>query len=456
MSAEFNALISNGTWELVPHDPTHNLIGCKWLDVNNAFLHGILCDTVYMSQPPGFVDANLPSYVCKLQKAHYGLKQAPHAWYKELSSFLLSNDFRNATSDASLFISTFGSHVIYFLVYVDDLIVIGNNSSLVMQFIATLARRFSVKDLGSLHYFLGVEVVPTTTGLFLSQHHYIRDLLLKAKMDGAKEVSTPLSPSDNLVLNDGSPPTDASQFHQIIGGLQYLNLTRPNISFVQFMHQTSESHRQALKRLICYLKGTLYFGLHLSRHSSHRLYAFSNANWADNRDDRKSTNAYCCVYPSASSHTSRKQRSVARSSTETEYRAIATTTAEIAWIQSLLRKLGISLPAPPLISYDNIGATFYCANLVLHSRMKQIDINLQFVRDHVSSGLLQVSHVSTVDQLVDAFTKPLPLLRFQLLRNKIGVSNGTTVLRGRKREPSSKEITSSSKQSSAIFHQSQP
>ncbi|VVA23262.1 Hypothetical predicted protein, partial [Prunus dulcis] len=358
MSTEFNALISNGTWELVPSDSTQNLIGCKWvfrikrhpdgtidrykarlvakgfhqrpgvdfsetfspvvkpttirvvlhlalsngwpirqLDVNNAFLHGTLSDTVYMSQPPGFVDTNLPSHVCKLRKALYGLKQAPRAWYKELSSFLLSQGFRNATSDASLFISTFGRNVIYFLVYVDDLIVTGNNSSLVMQFIATLARRFSVKDLGSLHYFLGVEVIPTTSGLFLSQHHYIRDLLLKAKMDGAKEVSTPLSPSDSLVLNDGTPPTDATRFRQIIGGLQYLNLTRPDISFAvnklsQFMHKPSESHWQALKRLLRYLKGTLYFGLHLSRRSSHRLYAFSDADWAGNLDDRKSTTAY--------------------------------------------------------------------------------------------------------------------------------------------------------------------
>ena len=205
------------------------------------------------------------------------------------------------------------------------------------------------------------------------------------------------------------------------------------------------------------MKGTLYFGLHLSRRSSHRLYAFSDADWAGNLDDRKSTTAYV-VYLGGNliSWSSRKQRSVARSSTEAEYRAIATTTAEIAWIQSLLRELGISLSGPPLISCDNIGATFYCANPVLHSRMKHIDIDFQFVRDRVNSGLLQVSHVSTVDQLADALTKPLPRLRFQLLRSKIGVSDGTTVLRGRKREPSSKEIISSSTQSSAISHQSQP
>ncbi|CAL2259186.1 unnamed protein product [Prunus armeniaca] len=282
-------------------------------------------------------------------------------------------------------------------------------------------------------------------------------------MDSAKEVSTPLSPYDSLVLNDGSPPTDASRFRQIIGGgLQHLNLTRPDISFAvnklsQFMHQPSESHWQALKRLLRYFKGTLYFGLHLSRCSSHHLYAFSDADWAGNRDDCKSTTVYV-VYLGGNliSWSSCKQCFVARSSTEAEYHTITTTTAEIVGIQFLLRELGISLPAPPLISLDNIGATFYCANPVLHSRMKYIDIDFQFVQDRVNSGLLQVSHVSTVDQLADALTKPLPRLHFHLLRSKIGVSDGTTILQGLKREPSSKEITSSSTQSSAIFHQSQP
>ncbi|CAL2259185.1 unnamed protein product [Prunus armeniaca] len=132
------------------------------------------------------------------------------------------------------------------------------------------------------------------------------------------EVNTPLSPYDSLVLNDGSLPTDASRFRQIIGGgLQYLNLTRPDISFAvnklsQFMHQPSESHWQALKRLLHDLKGTLYFGIHLSCCSSDRLYAFSNADWAGNRDYCKSTTVYV-VYLGGNliSWSSRKQCFVA-------------------------------------------------------------------------------------------------------------------------------------------------
>jgi len=128
---------------------------------------------------------------------------------------------------------------------------------------------------------------------------------------------------------------------------------------------------------------------------------------------------------------SRKQRSIARSSTEAEYRVVAATTAELSWVQQLLCELHASPPAPPTVFYDNMGATYLCANPVFHSRVKHIAIDFHFVRDHVSKGLLRVSHVSTTDQLVDALTKPLSHQWFTLFRSKIGVSDGSTVLRGR-------------------------
>ncbi|KAI5337850.1 hypothetical protein L3X38_017121 [Prunus dulcis] len=126
----------------------------------------------------------------------------------------------------------------------------------------------------------------------------------------------------------------------------------------------------------------------------------------------------------------RKQLFVARSSTESEYCAIACIAAELAWIQSSLRKLGVSLPTSSTISCDNVGDTFYCANHVLHSSMKHLKIDFQFVRDHVTCGLLQVSYVSTIDQLADALTKPFSHQCFHLLKSKIGFSDGATILRG--------------------------
>jgi hypothetical protein len=124
------------------------------------------------------------------------------------------------------------------------------------------------------------------------------------------------------------------------------------------------------------------------------------------------------------------QRSVARSSTTAEYRAIAVTAAELAWVQQLLRELHASPPAPPTVYCDNVGAAYLYANPVFNSRMKHIAIDFHFVHDHVSKGLLWVSHISNTDQLADALIKPLPCQWFTLLRSKIGVSNGDTILRG--------------------------
>ena len=160
---------------------------------------------------------------------------------------MLSYGFTNAVSDPSLFIYHHHAQLIYFLVYVDDLIVTGNDSSFVKSFITALSTKFSVKDLGLLHYFLGVAVLPTTSGLFLSQHKYIHDLLVRTGMEGAKEVGTPLITTGSLVLKDGSPLANASEYRSVIGALQYLNLTRPDISFVvnklsQFMHCPTENH----------------------------------------------------------------------------------------------------------------------------------------------------------------------------------------------------------------------
>lgn len=409
----------------------------RQLDVNNAFLHGSLSEEVYMSQPPGFIDPHYPSHVCKLRKSLYGLKQAPRAWYTELRSFLLSYNFINSRSDTSLFIYQHDGILAYFLVYVDDLIITGNDSSFLSGFIAAISRRFSVKDLGDLHYFLGVEVISTPKGLFLSQHKYIRDLLARTHMDSAKVVSTPLPTSGSLTLHDGSSSTNASDYRSVIGALQYLSITRPDIAFAvnklsQFMHKPTANHWTAAKRLLRYLKGTIFHGLFLKRQTTPFLHAYSDADWAGNHDDRTSTTAYI-VYlgGNAISWSSRKQRSVSRSSTEAEYRAVAATAAELLWLYSLLGELGVSITKAPVIYCDNVGATYVCANPVFHSRMKHIAIDFHFVRDLVAKGLLQVSHVATADQLADALTKPLSRPRLQLLRSKIGVSDGSPILRGR-------------------------
>ncbi|GKU98153.1 hypothetical protein SLEP1_g11189 [Rubroshorea leprosula] len=513
MSEEFDALVRQGTWDLVPPSPTQNVIGCKWvfrlkrgkngdierykarlvakgfhqrpghdysntfspvikpttirtvltiavsqawsirqLDVNNAFLHGKIEEDLYMAQPAGFIDHNLPHHVCKLKKALYGLKQAPRAWYTELKQFLLGCGLVNSRSDCSLFIYNNAGIVVYVLVYVDDILLTGNSATFISELIHRLGQKFSLKDLGDLSLFLGVEATKTSAGLFLSQHRYINDLLQKHKMDGAKPVATPM-PTSGLSLSTSSPRLpDGTAYRQLVGSLQYLSLTRPDISFAinklsQYMHCPTEMHWQAVKHILRYLKNTMFHGLLIRPTSTLALHAFSDSDWAGDQDTRVSTTGYI-VFLGATpiSWKASKQKAVARSSTEAEYRALAAASSELVWVVHLLTELGIRVDAPPVLYCDNVGATYLSSNPVMHSRMKHIAIDLHFIRDLVDKQILRVSHIASADQLADGLTKPLSSSRFALLRSKIGIADGSTILRGRIMEthPGTSPITAQS------------
>ena len=163
----------------------------RQLDVKNAILNGHITEQVYMEQPPGYIDPCFPNHVCLLKKALCGLKQAPHAWFQQFSSFLILG-FYCSRADTSLFVFHRQSDIIYLLLYVDDIILIGNNSSLLARFTCKLHSEFAIKDLGSLSYFLGLKATPTTDGLFISQLKYARDILTRAQLLDSKPVHTPM------------------------------------------------------------------------------------------------------------------------------------------------------------------------------------------------------------------------------------------------------------------------
>ena len=168
------------------------------------------------------------------------------------------------------------------LIYVDDIIITGNDSRAVTRLIQELGREFSLKDLGPLHYFLGVECHRTPSGLFLSQQKYIRDLLFRLKMDGVKPVSSPMATSCQLSNIVGKSLSDPFVYRSTIGALQYLSFTRPDIAFLvkkvaQFMQASTDEHWSAVKWILHYLKSTIQYGLFLSHHSSVQLTAYNNA-----------------------------------------------------------------------------------------------------------------------------------------------------------------------------------
>lgn len=223
-----------------------------------------------MHQPPGFEDSSKPHHVSKLKKSIYGLKQAPQQWYKALRNALLSFGFIHSATDN------------YCLVYVDDIIVTDNNKKFTNEIIEKLGTAFSIKDMGNLNFFLGIEVLHTAKGLFLSQHKYVWELLTKTSMDNAKEVQTPMSTTAKLTNTQASEDVDGVEYRKVIGALQYLGLTRLDIAFsvnrlAQFIQNPKLHHWAVAKRLLRYLKQTMFYGILLQKKAKFELKTYSDA-----------------------------------------------------------------------------------------------------------------------------------------------------------------------------------
>jgi histone deacetylase 1/2 len=245
-------------------------------------------------------------------------------------------------------------------------------------------------------------------------------------MLSCKPVDTPISTSKATILPDPLF-SDATRFRQIVGALQYLTFMRPDICFVvnrvcQFMHAPTDSHWVAMKRILRYLRGTTSHGLHITRSSSFALHGFTDVDWAGSVEDRKSTGGYLVFFcQTPISWKSGKQRTVTRSSTEAEYKALADGTAEVIWLQYLLTDLQIPSASAPIIWCDNLAATYLSVNPVFHARTKHVKVDYHFVRDRVAKKEIQIRFISSQDQLADVFTKPLPTSSFTAFRFKLRV-----------------------------------
>ncbi|KAI0527444.1 hypothetical protein KFK09_003045 [Dendrobium nobile] len=273
-----------------------------------------------MKQPKGFEDSNHPNHVCKLQKSIYGLRQSPRQWFHKLTSFLQTLGFEFSRADPSLLIFHKNNIHLFVLIYVDDILITGNNPVQIQHILKQLQAEFKLKQLGDISLFLGIQVIKTTTGYFLSQSHYAQDLLCSAGFADCKPASTP-APSRPSTTVDDQPYADPKLFRKLAGSLQYLSITRPDIAFTtnsicQHMHQPRNSDFQSLKRLLRYIKGSLSFGLPIQT-GPMILRSYTDADWAANTTDRKSISGFCTFLgPNLVSWSVKKQTMVARSSTE--------------------------------------------------------------------------------------------------------------------------------------------
>jgi hypothetical protein len=488
MIDEMQALGHNGTWDLVPLPPGKKPVGCRWvyavkvgpngqidrlkarlvakgytqiygldygdtfspvakitsvrlflaiaairhwplyqLDIKNAFLHGDLEEEIYMEQPPGFVAQGESRLVCKLRRSLYGLKQSPRAWFGKFSSVVQAFGLKRSEADHSVFYChTSPNRCVYLVVYVDDIVITGNDEEKISQLKEHLFRHFQTKDLGKLKYFLGIEVAQSMNGVIISQRSYALDILKETAMLDCRPVDSPMDPNQKLLPNQGEPYSDPERYRRLVGKLIYLTITRPDISFAvgvvsQFMQSPHKDHWDAVIRILKYIKKQPGQGLLYEDKGSTQIVGFCDADWAGSPIDRRSTSGYCVsIGGNLVSWKSKKQNVVARSSAEAEYRAMAVATCELIWIKQLLLELKFGDTQQMKLCCDNQAALHIASNPVFHERTKHIEIDCHFIREKVLSKEIITESVSSNDQLADIFTKSLRGPRIQSICSKLG------------------------------------
>jgi hypothetical protein len=398
------------------------------LDVNSAFLHRELLETVYVEQPLGYVKEGSESKVYKLRKALYGLKQAPRAWYSKIEKYFAKEGFEKCPHEHTLFVKHDDkNNWLIVSLYVDDLIFTGNNSGMFSKFKNSMMETFDMTDLGKMRHFLGVEVIQDSQGIFMCQHRYAKEVLERFGMENSNAVCSPMVTGTKLSKHDQGNEVDSTQFKQIIGSLMYLTATRPDLMFAvnmiaRFMEHPVETHMMAAKRILRYLKGTMELGILYKKGESRKLLAYSDSDYGGDIDDRKSTSSYVFMLGSgAIAWSSRKQPIVTLSTTEAEFIAAAHCVCEGIWLKRILDSIGLQQQSCLTVLCDNSSTIKLSKNPVMHGRSKHIDIRFHFLRDLSCEGLVELVYCASKEQLADVMTKALSLPQFENFRKLLGV-----------------------------------
>uniref|UniRef100_A0A2N9G457 Reverse transcriptase Ty1/copia-type domain-containing protein n=1 Tax=Fagus sylvatica TaxID=28930 RepID=A0A2N9G457_FAGSY len=386
MVEEMEALQKNSTWKLVELPKDKKTVGSanlEWplqqFDVKNAFLHGDLEEEVYMDFPPGF-----------------------------------------STSSES-------GKVTALIVYVDDIVVTGNDIMEMGKLKTYLAKEFEIKDLGTLRYFLGIEVARSKEGIFVSQRKYVLDLLVETGMLACKPIDTPIEQNHRLGEDVDDTPVDRERYQKLVGKLIYLSHTRPDIAFAvsvvsQFMHAPCEKHMEAVYRILRYLKSAPGKGLMLYKNGHLEVEGYTDADWAGSITDRRSTSGYCTfVGGNLVTWRSKKQSVVARSSAEAEFRAMAHGICEMLWLKAMLKELGVHSKDPMKLYCDNKAAISIAHNPVQHDRTKHVEVDRHFIKEKLTEGLICTPFVRTENQLADILTKGVSNKIFNSALDKLGI-----------------------------------
>ena len=316
-------------------------------------------------------------------------------------------------------------------VYVDDILLAGKSLQKIAQVKADLGKRFQLNDMDELHYFLGVCVQQRSDEIWIGQPTYTQAIIKKFGMEHCKPANTPVTPGTKLLkATEQSELVDATLYQSAVGSLLHLSgWTRPDIAFAvshvaRFCSSPTKEHWTAVKRILRYLKGTPNYGLTYSRNvnTDGTLIGYSDADWAGDANDRKSTSGYFFMMSGAAvSWKSQKQTCVALSTAEAEYIALAAATQEATWMRQLLEDLHNGQIEPTVTCEDNQFAISIAQNPQYHKRTKHIDIKYHYVREKVLDTTIKLRYCPTSDMIADILTKGLTYDKFSRLRALSGV-----------------------------------
>lgn len=394
----------------------------RQFDIKTAFLYGTINEEIYMTQPEGFEDGT--SRVCRLLKSLYGLKQAPRVWSEHFARFLTDCSLRESIADPCLYYRTEDGKKFLLVLWVDDGLIAASCDKDIDCFLSKLQSNFKATITTDVRIFLGIEIRQLHDGsIFLSQTNYMRKMLDQFRMCDAKPVSTPI----DVGWYDKDTSEDKLQipYREAVGHLMYLQVvTRPDIAFAvsvasRALESPTQAHWRLVKRIMRYIKGTENVGLHYKMTGTFECY--SDADFAGDTLTRKSTTGVLCKFSDAAIiWQSKKQQSVALSTTEAEYVSASIAAKEIVWVSRLLNEIGIKSEANTLF-VDNVSAIKLVKNPEFHQRTKHIDVRYHFVRDLYEKGIIDVKYVKSEDQYADILTKPLVKQKFELLRSALGL-----------------------------------
>ena len=392
------------------------------MDVKTAYLYAPIEEDIYLEQPEGFEQTSETGvkWVCKLNKSLYGLNQSGRNWYKLLNDHLEPNGFEKNQSDHCMYRKQIENDTIIVIIWVDDLIIAASSEDCLIRFKDTMKSQFSMKDLGKISYFLGIQFEQKEGEIKMNQKKYILKMLEKFGMSNCKPRATPSElkvKSNRYEEENNNEIENPKDYREIVGSLIYaMTCTRPDISWIvsklsETLAKPKTQDLLAAKHVLRYLKGTVDYELCFRKTDEVlSLIAFSDSDWASSVEDRRSTTGYCfslTPQDSAISWKSRNQPTVALSTCEAEYIGLANTTQESMYLTQLLNGMDNSAYTCTKIYGDNQGAIAMSRNPVNRLRSKHIDIKYHFIRDALSEGRIHVEYFPTEDMIADILTKPV-------------------------------------------------